>query len=350
MVDVNLAALRVVRLIAHEVPSRPKGISSNLVTHSQVDSPMDTGLRNYFRERILRSLNAAGYKVAFSVEQPSPIHDLLYDYLQGHTAIFISMSQTIADHLYFSQTGANPAGLLCIVEVELEAQAGVVLLKLDKEAAVRIDQRTVDGNLTFDLEHLSNLILTRRTRIFKAGIFFMNTQPNCPAVQGIVSDNQRGYSPSTEVADFFLTKFLGCKLIESPEVSTKQFFNCTENFIATKVNDAELKARYETALLAELNNERMTVSPMSFAETNLRLEDRQTYREWLTENEVGLGTFDKDTELIKPRLRRVSVDFEGGVGVLVPPDAFQDQVAMFSMDDGRTRMEIQDKLKKIRGK
>ena len=346
----NLGPLKVLRVIAHEVPSRQQGSTTNLVVHSQVESQLDPGLRNYFRERILRSITSAGYEVTFVPASPSPVPSLLSDYLLGYNTDFILLSRQIADHLYFSQTAVNSPGLLCLAEVEISAVPGIVILKLDKEAAVQIEQVMLNGSFTYDLQHVQNLILTQRTRVFKAGIFVLPPgSTDLLSIQGVVSDNQRGYAPTTEVADFFLTRFLGCRLVDSPEVTTKKFFNATEEFISSYVPDPELKARYETALLAELNNEDRTVSPMAFAERHLRLEDRQLFRECLTENEVDFRPFDKDSELIKTRLRRVSVDFESGVGVLVPPDAFDEQVAVSNMDDGRTRMEILDRLKKIRG-
>ena len=238
-----------------------------------------------------------------------------------------------------------------MAEVEISAVPGIVVLKLDKEAAVRIEQVTQNGNLTYDLQHVQNLILTQRSRVFKAGIFVLPPGSiNLLSVQGIVSDNQRGYAPSTEVADFFLTRFLGCKLLDAPEITTKAFFNATEEFISSYVSDPEVKARYETALLAELNSEERTLSPIAFAERNLLLDDRQRYRELLSEYDIDSRPFDKDSQLIRNRLRRVSVDFESGVGVLVPPSAFDEQVELSSMDDGRTRMEILDRLKEIRGR
>ena len=334
--NVNLRSLRVERVIAHEVPRRRKGTTGSLVIHSEAESPLDPELRNYFRERIVRSLRSAGYEVTFVPSSPSPVPILVFDHLQGNTDDFIATSQSIADHLYISQTGVNSPGLLCLVEVVIGAIPGLVILKLDKEAAVRIEQVTLHGDLTFDLQHVRNLILTQRTKVFKAGVFVL--PPNSSdllGVQGTVSDNQRGYAPSTEVADFFLTQFLGCKLVGSPEVATKRFFNVTEDFITSDVANPELKAQYETALLAELNSEDRIVSPMVFAERHLRLEDRQVYRDWLSENEIDFRPFEKDIKLIGRHLRRVSIDFESGVGVLVPPDAFDDKVEVSNMDDGR---------------
>ena len=39
-----------------------------------------------------------------------------------------------------------------------------------------------------------------------------------------------------------------------------------------------------------------------------------------------------------------------GVGVLIPPNAMDEQVTMSNMDDGRTHLEVKDRLTVLRGK
>ena len=347
----DLGPLHVTKVIVHEVPNRIIKGGGGQVVYSQIESDLDAGLRNYFREKIIASLGSAGYQVVFDPSSSSPVPDLLSDYLEGTSVDFVGMSKDIADHLYQSQTGVNSSGLLCVVQVAVGNMVGIAILKLDKEAAVRIEPVTLQGNSTYDLEHVRNLILSQRTRVFKAGIFVGSVTANKSIeVEGTVSDNQRGYAPSTEVADFFLKRFLGCKLLESPDFATKQFFHVTEGFIATDVPNPETKAQYETALLAELNSQQGIVNPLDFSEKHLLLEDRQKYLDRLSQNSVSFQQFEKDTELIKTHLRRISVDFESGVGVLVPPGAFDRQVTMSNLDDGRTHLQVRDKLTRMKGK
>ena len=347
----DLGPLQVKRVIAHEVPRRMTKVSEPLVIYSQVESQLDSGLRNYFREKIVSSLVSAGYEVEFDSDASSPVPNLLTDYIHGKSTNFVEMSQRIADHLYQSQTGVNSSGLLCLVDTVIGELHGIAILKLDMEAAVRIANIFSNGIRTYDLEHVKNLILSQRTKIFKAGIFVQQRNvSNLHQVEGLVSDNQRGYKPLTEVADFFLRRFLGCKLLEAPNVTTKNFFLASEEFISGEVSDPELKAQYETALLAELNSHQGTIAPIDFAERNLQLDDRQKYKDWLNERELPTRQFEKDTDLIKTHLRRISVDFESGVGVLVPPEAINNQVKMSTLEDGRTHLEVRDKITKMRGR
>ena len=348
MMDVT--SLRVLQFIAHDVPRRLANGGGDAMVYSFAESPLDDSLRNYLAQRITGSLHSAGVQVERDPDAESPVPGLILDSLQNGTMGFVTMSWKIAEHLHHSQTGVNPGGVMCLVEVVLGNIPGLAILKLDKGEAIRIEQqRNQQGQFTFDLLHLRDLVLNRRTKIYKTGLFVMRDGSN-DQFRGSVSDNQRASSTPTEVADFFLKRFLGCRLIESPDIQTQRFFNHTESYISTQIQTPEFKARYETALIAEMNNEDRNVNPLAFAEKNLRLDDRDGYRKWLEVNNVEFRPFDKDTQLIDHRLRKVDYEFECGVRVQVPLEALDDQVMMTSMDNELTKMEIQDRITRVRGK
>ena len=348
--NIDLGPLVVKKVIVHEVPARTTKDGGSVV-YSKVESNLDDELRRYFREKIIQSLNAAGYSVIFLPETSSPVPELLNAYLQGHTNEFVGMSQDIATHLFQTQTGVNSSGLLCLVEVAVNGTQGIAILKLDKDTAIRIQPILHQGAPTYDLEHVKNLILSGKTKVFKAAIFLSQTATTHGGVlHGTVSDNQRGYAPLAEVADFFLSRFLGCTLAESPAVTTKKYLHSSENFFSNEVPDPERKTRYETALLAELNNYRVALSPIDFAENNLDPDDRQPYVDWLRNNDVSPQEFAKDTALIKTHLRKIKVNFESGVEVFVPPQTLDEQVTITKMDDGRTELRVRDRLLEMRGK
>ena len=129
-------------------------------------------LRNYFREKAMRSLNAAGFEVISDSSIGSPVPVLISGYLLGSNGDFVNMSQRVADHLYNSQTGVNSPGLICVMEVDISGVRGIAILKLDKNEAVHIEQVSLNGNATFDLRHVKDLILSSGTRVFKAGLFY----------------------------------------------------------------------------------------------------------------------------------------------------------------------------------
>lgn len=348
--NIDIRLLQVTKVIVHEVPQRRANINNAQIRYSEIESTLNDELRNYFRERILGSLTSAGYEVVFRSRPRSPVPDLISGHIRGLTTDFVQTSKEIAAHLYQTQTAVNSPGLLCVVEVEIQSSRGIGILKLDKVTAVRIDPVNVRGSETFNLEHLRDLILSRSSRVVKAGMFVPQQGTSEPdAVEGLVSDNQRGYAPSTEIADFFLRDFLGCELLDSPEVATKKYFHTAEDFI-TQVEDQERKTVYESALISDLNNQTTVVRPREFASTHLELDDRQNFLDWLSEHQVEVRQFEKNTELIRNQLRKISYEFESGISVLIPPETLDEQANMSNMDDGRTYLQIRDRVIKMKGK
>lgn len=341
----NLGRLRIERIIVHDVPKRFAGDESG-PRLSEVESTLDAELRTFFQERIKKSLASAAFDVMFDPETASPAPPLVFDQLGVRTMNFVDMSGKLAEHLYASQTGVNSAGLLTVVQAEIDGLPCLGVLKLEREAGVRLEETDQGGLRTFDIHHVKDLMLTDKTKVFKACVFVQNGA-DMETVAGLMSDHQRGTLPRREVADFFLKKFLGCQLREAPEVTTKRFFSETQEFINKRVAEPERKAQYLTALVATLNNNDPALSPAQFAATNLIGPDRQGLVGYLEEAGVPTSHIDKDTSLIQQHLKRTRWGFESGLSLIGPPESFEQHVVMVTPDDGEPRTEIRDTLKDV---
>jgi hypothetical protein len=347
-VQLDLGRLQITNLIVHEVPQKIGGADLRPVL-SEIESQLDAELRNYFRERLTHTLATAAFDAVFDPATTSPVPGLVGLNLRDPAADFVSTSQQIAQHLHACQTAVNSGGLVVIMRCQLQSRATVAVLKLEKEAGIRVEQTTIDGKATFNVRHLRDLMLTQNTRVFKAGLF-VQAGPNPEDVVGKVSDNQRGYLPDTAVADFFLRQFLGCRLVAEPRVATQQFFQAAERFINQSVADPTAKAKYHIALMAELSSERPRIDTHRFAEDYLYVRDRAKFIAFLRDEGVG-RVVQKDTNLIQAHLRRTSVDFESGVVLMAPPEQFENEhIKMSRLPDGRTRVQLEDRIKRIRGK
>jgi len=243
----------------------------------------------------------------------------------------------------------NPEGLLVIVQAIIDSQHGFCVLKLEKEDGVRVRQAKVNGKATFDIQHLRDLMLTKKTKVFKAGLFVQHGD-SLEEIEGLVSDNQLGSQPRTEVAEFFLHRFLGCKTRETPHVTTKKFFHIAEDFINNDVVDPVHKARYHIALLSELQSEAPTVNPRKFAENHFVVADRQKFMKALAREQFPIKVFDKDIALIKAQISRTQVDFKSGLAIIGTPETFSEHVKMTDVEDGQTRVEIVDHLRRVHGR
>jgi hypothetical protein len=160
-----------------------------------------------------------------------------------------------------------------------------------------------------------------------------------------VADDQRGPEYGAEVASFFLSSFLGCRLKIEPRVATKEVFVATEEFINDEVDEPEHKARYAIALAAQMNATTRDLRPRDFAEANLELEDRRADRDYLKERGIDPDqTIEKDTALIENRVRRVRVDTEHNLVVMGPSDELDAR-----MDVSVDHLVIRDRVVHTRG-
>lgn len=271
----DLGQVRVEKLIVHEIPRHfVHAVTTTAPQLSDVESPLDQTVKNFFKEKMAGSLGTASYEVELDPTTTSPLPGWISALLSRRPPDFVAASRDMATHLHQSQTGINPEGLLTVIQVRIGTRRGIAILKLEKEEGTRIRRQNVTGGRTLSVDHVRDLMLTGKTRVFKVGLFARVGGASGP-VGGLVCDKQNGYGAT--VAYFFLERFLGCSLKELPELTTKRFFEATEHFINEDVVDPETKARYQVALAAELGGTRTTVSRQAFANTNLDSGDRTAY-------------------------------------------------------------------------
>jgi hypothetical protein len=221
-------------------------------------------------------------------------------------------------------------------------------MKLEREEGVRLRQQNKGGKKTFDIQHLRDLILTQKTKIFKVALF----QPGdtMEAVEAIASDHQRGYYPKTEVADFFLKKFLGCTLIDDPEVITKRFYEASEGYFNEHISDPIVRDKYYNHLVSELNSEKSIFSPQTFAQSYLKTRDRQSYLDYLSSQNVPVNSFVKDLSLVEKRLDKRLIEFRSGIRIIAPNDVSEARLTLTKLSTGEVKAEVQDFLETIRAK
>lgn len=343
----DLGQIQLNKLIVHEIPRHYVHSSTpSTPILSEVESPLDQIVKNFFKEMMAKSLGTAAYEVELDPNTTSPVPGWITALLSSRPPSFVTTSQEMANHLHQSQTGISPEGLLTVIQAQVDSRRGVAVLKLEKEEGTRVLRDEVEGKRSLSVNHVRDLMLTGKTRIFKVGLF-SRVGGASGQVQGLVCDKQKRYEAT--VAYFFLERFLGCQLKELPELTTKRFFEATERFINEDVAEPETKARYQVALAAELSSTRPTVSPQTFASTHLDTDDRAALMGKVAEAGVSQPSFAKDNALVAGHLRRIQWSFNSGVAVLASPDNVGREIQLEDLDDGRTRLEVVDELRDLRG-
>jgi 37-kD nucleoid-associated bacterial protein len=345
----DLGTFFVDQIVVHDVPRNDAKTTPADIVYSDAASPLTAELRNFFKEKATQSLGRHGYAVEHDPEQTSPVPALIEGVLKDVDQL-IPASQEIARHLYDSQPAVSNPGLLVALLGRLEGTICLGILKLEREDAIRVEETTAPGGgRTFSVAHLRDLMLGKHTRLFKASAFRM-PGATLDSLEGVVSDDQRGYNPATEVATYFLARFLGARLRTAPDVATKSFFEATQDWIESEVPEPEKKARYEIALLGEMNRQAPTLTPNSFAAQNLDVEDRQGFRDSLVAAEVSTASIEKDLKLIASRVKRLSMRFaQSKLKLSGPPEDIEKFVTVNPADSEAAPVEIHDRIDEVSG-
>lgn len=343
----NLGTFFIDTVIVHDVPRRTTGATADVIVFSEVVSDINNELKNFFRERMNRSLNKQRYAVERDPDQTSPVPQLVANVLTDADQL-ATASQDMARHLFACQSRVNPAGLVIVCTGTVDGQRCVGILKLEREDAIRVQPTGAAGTRTFNIAHLRDLMLGKNTKLFKASLFVV-PGGDPAAIDGLVSDDQRGYDPQSEVAQFFLSRFLGCCLKTQADVATKAFFEAGQAWINTLPDEAK-KTRYEIALLAQMNAPTKTITPNTFAQQNLEVEDRTPFRGFLAAQNAPTGAIEKDTRLVDTRIRQMTMAMtDSKIRVVGTPDAIDTYVTVNPDGPDAPKLEIADRVRDVRG-
>ena len=357
----NLTSLMVDSLIVHDVPKKfskhylkanPEATFEDLIL-SDIPTAFDAELVRFFHGRISATIGSSS---AFEIELDPTLSNnktqqSIKKYFEiGDASSFplnesdsILITQDIAKALYEVQTARNPGGILLFIPCHNQQQHGLAILKVEREEGVRIQKDTTEqGKTTFNAQHIKDLMLTSRTKLFKIVLFYKSGGN----IVGFVCDQQQGVIGNREVADFFLTDFLGCKLKEAPHVSTKKFFEAAMIYInGDNLTDSE-KLDVRTHLISELTNNMSSVNTLAFAERAIPAGKRQSFMDAMTKSNIS-SNFVKDTSLVSDKIKRVKYELECGIKITGTEDAVKDNLSIESLEDGKTRFELIDRIRKV---
>ena len=352
----DFGLLQIQRLIIHEIPLRSSDQSIALRV-TDIEGVLTQTDKNFFSERIKKSLTKARYNVLFDPEVldstrinedyspvPSLIHKIFIE--SNENPSFVTASQAIATHLYGCQNATNPPGVLAIAKSMLGEHQALVILKLKKEDGVQYEARQdEDGLVRCSVNQLSNLMMTGG-EVFKVGLFVYEGD-DISSIRGYISDKQQNARSPKEVADFFLKKFLGCILLDSPDILTKRLFNTSQKFFNEEIKDPSLKIQYGIALLSEIQNNKDSINPADFARDNLKKDDQGKFLNYLGKECVPIYDFPKKTNLIKNLIKRMQLSFHDlNLTLLGDPDSIRN-VEIENTKDNKVKVTFEAELEKL---
>lgn len=344
----QISKLYIERVIIHEIMRQKVPNQKELPRYSEIESSIDDEIRIFLKDKVIKTIGGfRSYDVLFDDDSGSPIPGIVENLFSFNDSEFIEYSKKIAGYLNGIQSGRSPGGLVTVIFGNINGKDIIGILKLEKEEGARLEQILIGGKSTYDILHLKDLILTEKTKLFKIGMFFKNGLEDF-GYDGKVCDNQLSNTSSREVAEFFLTTFLGCNFASEPKIETKKFFKISQQFFKEKINNPIILTKYNLHLLSYITNERKTISSRQFAQLNLHLNHRNEYIKYLKEKEVRIGEIIRDTSLIEKRISEMILEFDNGIKIIGNQEGFEKNVSLEQMNDGRTKAEIISKLKNIK--
>lgn len=339
MTELDLGRIEVTEWVINEIPRVMRGDDPTL-TPSEVASPYDADVARFFERKISESLRKSQHSVRPNDEDPARAPAKITSHLNAGDPPLVALATDLANRLVAVQTGAMSGGLLVTIRGAYADSLLVATLKLEREEGARAAAGNVGGKSTYSVQYMRDLFLTGRTRVFKVALFRIGERLQ---LQGWVSDPQ---GRARDVADFFLHDFLGCDYERDPAETTRDFHKRAEEFINDKVDNPEFKARYENALLTELQRDSPELKVEKFAREHLDARHRQAFAAHMREAQVP-PSFVKDLKLIAGRIRRLQFSFENGAKINAPADLPPEVMSVEGLGDGRTRVAVTDVLKEL---
>jgi hypothetical protein len=316
----QLATMVVRNVIFHDVPNQ-RGEGGGLVLATD-PTTIDQTQRRLLQDKLKKVLDSrTAYGIIFSPGTGSPIPASVREYTSvGYTAKrFVDTSQVFARHLHQVQHGAISPGLLCVIDITIDGQHGLVLMKLEREIGAQLELKSEQEKKVFLMAVMQNLVLTSGTRLFKTAAFLRAGTGDEDFVI-TACDSQHRATDSSEMARFWIT-FLGCTVEEEPRVTTAKFYAETVNFINTWVTDPAEKTQLYESLHSELQSKNRNVTPRSFVRDYVPDAYQGPLLQHLEEKHVSVHAFEKSNEDIKNQLRRLTYVSARGVRIVAPEGA-----------------------------
>jgi hypothetical protein len=316
----DLAATTIRHVIFHDVPERDHAGSAGPLL-SDVETKVDASQKNHLLTKLTRVITSTkAYPVRFLPDTASPVPKQARLLTSGsfNGKRFIDGSRELAKYLFEQHTRATSPGLLCVIYAASGSNSAMVLMKLERERGAQLELSGKEGERTFNMSVLNDLVLTDGTRLFKSAMF-IRTGTGDDDFKSQACEGQYPVFSAEDLAKFWM-RFLGCGFLEEPRVTTHRFFESTLDFISNVVTEATVKAEIYDHLQSQMKANTRNFAPQIFIQEYVPEEYQEPYREYLQAANIPLAQFRKDVADIENSLARKMYKTKKGGVISVPAD------------------------------
>lgn len=298
--------IKLLSTMIHEVPRGKVVDGGPNVVLSQDPTSLNPQTDRFIREEMLQPSFAKGREIVYNTDLGSPIPNLARSVLADHGQLETA-SQRMAEHLHASQGGSASAGVFLCSLARADSIDRLIIMKAEHQEGVRLRQTIdEDGVISFEVEHLNELILGRAAQVYKIALLWIN--PTTDRLMGLMVDRQNGQG----YADYFLDNYLGFELVHQAEKLTEDFVKSMGRFLKSTTLSDEKKLRYGGAIAAVLESPTPTLNASKFIHDFIDRDDRDELRALLP-YQVLASEFRKDTTLVASSVGGLRVRTEHGV-------------------------------------
>lgn len=266
----------------------------------------------FFQDKVKNALNSdKSFKVCFKEESSSCVPNSTLSIIDDKNQ-FVKNSKDIAECLFNIQKGNNAAGILLIIKGTICNKIACIIMKVERDSGAQLvlDEKTK----TFNAEEVHDLMLTKKTKIFKVALFVKRNEFSID-YDGFLMDYQINIKDRNGTNTFFLD-FMGCYPYDDPKIATKKFYMYTKEFIDTIADDL-IRAKYTQDLNSYLQRNQNTINPREFANDYMKeTEHKNQYKDYLESKGMEFNPYTKDNSLINSHIQRILLEFENGISIL----------------------------------
>jgi len=324
LMAVDVGLLKIDAAIFHRVPARntfePDGTVAQPVL-STVESNLDGQLEFFLRDRLTRTFTEAAQPVARDEEIATPTPDLVVEALAaGVKADIVKPFHPLPALLLEVQAHNSPKGLLAVIRGSCGSMRVLVLVKVEQERGLSFATSTEGGEVRVEVVIEDGLVLTDKTDVFKAVLFYMEDEK----LVGLLTDDQTGSIYKGPSSLYWLRDFLGCRYSREADVMTRAWIRATERLIRSDLTDAAEKDAVLSSMLAELASNRNVIDPKRFIENHIPQPAKDNARRRLENEGAPTTTFPKSRNVSHKAPTKKRLLFDSGYEVTMPADASPD--------------------------
>lgn len=294
---------------------------------------LNEDIYKFLHKHIEKCFNDEELKYAVFNPERNIVKELVQDYLNGIENDLIGLSQELARQLFIIMKGnVNiPSCDLIIVSIITDQGPMIGILKMDYVKNFTHQVEFKENKIGIDIVPQSAGLPASSQRIQKAA--FIKPIREEQRYNLMVIDKQRKSKNEEEYgANYFISNFLGCSIINNERDMTKTFLKATENWTRSNVvEDADKAERIRTTVKAKLKEEEtINIDELSnelFKENPQVMNDFSNFvKSHGLEDEVAI-----DKQWIEKKLKRVRLKIDRDIDLYINEEAYHDN----------TRFEIQ---------